>query len=320
MVKYLSRSTTIFLLLVTLLFSLAQASVAPVPSCSSPRIALQDLPISLRETQSFDLNDFFSGYNLNFSIPTKPEFVFLRDKLTTLKQTPQNQSGLRNYHLASEGNSWGATLVTLSVFGNDTIIRWGATPANESLPVLTNEAVVTSDPNMHCYDAVWFRAEMIALVDCSKNSTFGLQNYFLYVNTSSKAVLPPVKNDLYVPFTNIWHRKIRLLTEDGYHYLIRAYFAEHVDQWDHNTYLEIMSVNNPLKPWTIRVMDRSFLHQDKLSIMDFDVYLGDIYILDYHSGVIRFDITTSQTIVITGRYRTDSGFRRMGVYSSNMVN
>jgi hypothetical protein len=320
MVKYLSRSPTTFLLLAALLLSLAAASVAPVPTCNSPRTALQDLPISLRETQSFDLNDFFSGYNLNFSIPTKPEFVFLRDKLTTLKQTAKNQSGLRNYHLGSEGNSWGSVLVTLSVFGNDTIVRWGATPANESLPVLTNEAVVTSDPSMRCYDAVWFRAEMIALVDCTKNTTFGLQNYFLYVNTSSNAVLPPVKNDLYVPFTNIWHRKIRLHTEDGYHYLIRAFFAEHVDQWDDNTYLEIMSVNNPVKPWTIRVMDRSFLHQDKLSIMDFEVYLGDIYILDYHSGVIKFDITTSQTIVIAGRYRTDSGFTKMGVYSSNMVN
>lgn len=79
-----------------------------------------------------------------------------------------------------------------------------------------------------------------------------------------------------------------------------------------------MSVNNPLKPWTIRVMDRSFLHQDKLSIMDFEVYLGDAYILDYHSGVIKFDITTSQTIVIAGRYRTDSGFTKLGVYSSNL--
>lgn len=75
---------------------------------------------------------------------------------------------------------------------------------------------------------------------------------------------------MYVPFSNIYHRKIRLLTENGYHYLIRAYFAEHVDDhFDDNTYCEIMSVNNPMKPWTIRVMDRSFLHQDKLSIMDF---------------------------------------------------
>jgi hypothetical protein len=321
MVKYLSRSPKLWLLCLALLFSLISASKVPVPTCTSPKVALQDFPISLHETQSFDMNDVFSGYNLNITIPTKPEFVFLREKLFKLKSAPLNQSGLRNYHLSHEGNVWGNTLVTLSVFGNNTVLRWGAAAANESIPQLTEEAIVSNDSNMHCYDAVWFRAEMIAMVDCAKNSTYGMQNYFLYLNTSSKTVLGQVKNDMYVPFSNIFHRKIRLLTEDGYHYLFRAYFAEHVDpHFDDNTYVEIMSVNNPLKPWTIRVMDRSFLHQDKLSIMDFEVYLGDIYILDYHSGVIKFDITTSQTIVIAGRYRTDSGFTRLGVYSSNMVN
>ena len=67
-------------------------------------------------------------------------------------------------------------------------------------------------------------------------------------------------------------------------------------------------------------MDRSFLLQDRLSIMDFKIYLGDMYILDYHTGVISFDITPSQSIVINGRYRTDSGYQRMGIYSSNLDN
>lgn len=67
-------------------------------------------------------------------------------------------------------------------------------------------------------------------------------------------------------------------------------------------------------------MDRSYLNQDKLSITDFKIYLGDIYILDYHSGVISFDLTPSQNIVIKGRYRSESGFTKMGIYSSNMVN
>lgn len=78
---------------------------------------------------------------------------------------------------------------------------------------------------MICFDAVWFQAEAIALVDCAQNSTFGLQNYFYYVNTTTKSFISKLKNDMYVPFSNIYHRKIRLLTEDGYHYLIRAYFA-----------------------------------------------------------------------------------------------
>lgn len=67
-------------------------------------------------------------------------------------------------------------------------------------------------------------------------------------------------------------------------------------------------------------MDRSFLNQDMLSITDFKVYLGDIYILDYHKGVISFDITPSQNIVVKGRYRTDSGYISMGIYSNNLDN
>jgi hypothetical protein len=75
------------------------------------------------------------------------------------------------------------------------------------------------------------------MVDCVKNASVGLQNIFLYLNTTDKKSLGQVKNDMYVPFTNIYHRKIRLLTEDGYHYLIRSYFAEQVDpHLDDNTY------------------------------------------------------------------------------------
>lgn len=194
----------------------------------------------------------------------------LKDKIRLNKFTFKNQSGLRNYHLAHEGNSWGSTLVTLSVFGNDTTVRWGVSHAADEVPDLSYEAVVTNDPNVTCYDAVWFRNEGIILVDCAQKSSFGLQNVFLYLNSTSKAYLGKAKNDMYVPFNNIYHRKISLYTEDGYHYLIRAYFAEHVDDhYDDNTYAEIMSVNNPMKPWTISVMDRSFLYQNKLSIMDF---------------------------------------------------
>lgn len=204
------------------------------------------------------------------------------------------------------------------------MLRWGAASSNSSLPDLSNSVIVENDTKVRCFDAVWFRAEMTLLIDCVQNSSsfgLGLENFFYYVNSSTKATLGKVKNDMYVPFTNIRHRKIRLHTEDGYHYLIRAYFAEAVDLIHAtNTYAEILSVNNPMKPWTIRVMDRSFLHQDKLTITDFEVYLGDIYILDYFSGVIKFDISRQQTIIVVGRYRTDSGYTKMGVYSSNLDN
>ena len=79
-----------------------------------------------------------------------------------------------------------------------------------------------------------------------------------------------------------------------------------------------MTFVDPFKPRTMKIMDRSYLHQDKLSITDFKLYMGNLYLLDYHSCVIIFDITPNQNILITGRYRTDSGFRRFGVYSGNL--
>lgn len=79
-----------------------------------------------------------------------------------------------------------------------------------------------------------------------------------------------------------------------------------------------MTFVDPFKPRTLRIMDRSYLLQSKLSITDCKLYMGNMYLLDYHSGVIIFDITESQHILITGRYRTDSGYVRMGVYSNNL--
>lgn len=51
--------------------------------------------------------------------------------------------------------------------------------------------------------------------------------------------------------------------------------------------------------------------------MDFKVYLGDLYILDYYHGLSRFDITPSQQIVITGKY-IEPGYLKFGVYSDDL--
>jgi len=181
--------------------------------------------------------------------------------------------GLWSYHYAHQGNRWGNVLVTIRRENNMTIVNWGVSDTTHLIPDLSNEATVENDSSVHCYDAVWLRIENIILVDCVQNSStlgIGLVNYFYYINASNKATIGKVKNDMYVAYTNIYHRKISLLTEDGYHYLIRAYLAEFVDEIHRrNTYVEIISLSNPMKPWTIRVMDRSFLHQESLAITDF---------------------------------------------------
>jgi hypothetical protein len=50
----------------------AMGSKVPVPVCNAPRVSLNDLPISLDEIQTFNMNDIFSGYNIRLSIDKKP--------------------------------------------------------------------------------------------------------------------------------------------------------------------------------------------------------------------------------------------------------
>lgn len=48
------------------------ASRTPLPSCNAPRLAETTLPITLDETQTYNMNDLFSGYNLRLTIESKP--------------------------------------------------------------------------------------------------------------------------------------------------------------------------------------------------------------------------------------------------------
>lgn len=74
------------------------ASRIPLPTCSGPKYGSQDLPISLQEVQTFRMDDLFTGYNLNFSIPNQPNFVQFRPKLTEIDSLLRNMDGLHAYH------------------------------------------------------------------------------------------------------------------------------------------------------------------------------------------------------------------------------
>lgn len=235
MVKYLSKGNWLLVLLLTAVL----ASKVPEPTCNTPRFNMLDRPISLQETQHFRMDELFSGYNLNITIPSQPDFVGLRPKLVKTAGSSTPLPGLRNYHFSHTGNVWGNTLVTLSEVNGSTIINWGSSASSSEVPDLSNRVILENDTVIKCFDAVWFRTEMIILVDCVNTSRLGigLNNYFYYINSSTKATLGKVKNDLYVGFTSLVHRKIALHTENGYHYLIRAHLAEYVDEVHrHNTY------------------------------------------------------------------------------------
>lgn len=51
------------------------------------------------------------------------------------------------------------------------------------------------------------------------------------------------------------------------------------------TYAEIFLMQNPLKPQLLDVIDYTFLELDKMSIADYQVNMGLIYILVYNKGI-----------------------------------
>lgn len=46
-------------------------------------------------------------------------------------------------------------------------------------------------------------------------------------------------------------------------------------------------IDDPLDPWIVGIIDRSFLKVAKLRIMEVKVYLSHIYILDSTKGIHR---------------------------------
>lgn len=54
--------------------------------------------------------------------------------------------------------------------------------------------------------------------------------------------------------------------------------------------------------------------------MDIKPYMGFIFLLDYHSGLIIFEISSAQHILIDFRYRTDSGYHRFAPFYNSLRN
>ena len=55
-----------------LLIVVMAGSRTPEPTCNTPPIQLNDLPVSIHETQYFNLDNIFTGYNMHYEIENMP--------------------------------------------------------------------------------------------------------------------------------------------------------------------------------------------------------------------------------------------------------
>ena len=66
------------LLIISIVVLAAAISPEPIPTCSRPDSVERIFPISVNEVQTFNVNDIFKGYNLNYTLVGAPDFVYLR--------------------------------------------------------------------------------------------------------------------------------------------------------------------------------------------------------------------------------------------------
>jgi hypothetical protein len=106
-------------------------------------------------------------------------------------------------------------------------------------------------------------------------------------------------NEFYGDFNHHTRRKLFRYHDahNGIEYIIRAYMSH-----DNNSYIELLHASDIKNIEVLRVFDRSQLSLDKLNIVDIHVYLGDIFFLDYYTGLYRLDILRGQMIQVTGHY------------------
>jgi hypothetical protein len=74
---------------------------------------------------------------LNYTLLGNPDFVSIRDKFKLFKSQSLPQKGLKNFHMDHQDNHWGPKLVTLSIEGNSSIVRWGRSDTIDAIPTVT---------------------------------------------------------------------------------------------------------------------------------------------------------------------------------------
>lgn len=317
-----------FASLLLLLLATHVAAIARAPStyCTS-KTTIKQFPLASDELVIHDTADFFSGYNLNVTLGSNNSWASVSNKWQMLDQRNQYFPNIISHYVEPKDNSVGRdSFLLYKDYIGSTMLSYGIIKNTFSLPEVSSTAVVTTDKDVICFDAALFLDHGLAIVDCAKKtgSLFNpYRNYFYIIDLTTHTLKKVIENDLFVSFKSITKRKMMKFSHPeagGFTYLLRSYFSDGVDaEHSDNTYMEIfiVPVEDPTEIEPLRVIDRTFLNLKALRIMDAELYLDDIFLLDYDTGLFRLDILQSQRVAITGRYR-DYGFVKFGVYSDDL--
>ena len=156
-----------------------------------------------------------------------------------------------------------------------TFVHFGFLASNTTAPVINNYIPVEDSPDIFCYDAVIFPVQNVIIVDCStklsKKTSEGFlySNQFYYYKISDGSFIKTLDNEMFIPFQEMKKRQLEIFTDihNDHTFLLRSYLYDGVDAANvANTYVDIFMIADPLDPWIMSVVDRSFLGSKSLQI------------------------------------------------------
>lgn len=265
----------------------------------------------------------FSGYNLDITLASKNTFAVLNKKLTEIDRHDGYFPDIISHYVEHDGNNWGKDSYILYHDNTSYIFAFAKIKDEYHVPEIDFTATINASI-YKCFGAALLVDFGVGIVDCAKKQQDSpyFDNYFIYVDLAAKKISKEVKNAAYVRYTEVTKRKLMKYKDlqTGYEYIIRVHPADGVNREQRgNTYMEIFQARDPYDLQIMKVIDRTYVHTNSLSIIDAKVYLGDIFFLDYLHGLFRLDILHSTEVLITGRYIKD-GFTKFAVYSDDLEN
>ena len=301
----------ILLLVVALLFTILSAK-APTPLCQTLPVT-SILPITVSETQRYDLEYLFNGYNLQITA-SGPEFISTSPKYSVYNKSLPHSMNFSNAKILGNGRFLG-----IETIGEETILYVGMNDQNGGVTIDKNISVEKISAT-RCFDVeeVYSGNTSYAIIDCANFRNNQLwSNEFYYVDLVTMAVREGTKlNDVFVRYTSLGNRHIKFDYDfiNNVSHLYRVVRMEDVDPDHRNqTYVEVFEVSEGLNPYLIEVIDHTIFGQKTLSIADFKFYEGLIYLLDYNRGLFELRFLRNQRVNIRSSFNIKNDVTRFSL-------
>lgn len=203
--------------------------------------------------------------------------------------------------------------------GANSLLYVGMNDENDGVNI-TDVILVESINNIRCFDIeeVYDRNSSFAIVDCAEFRNGRLSsNQFYYVDLQTMKVEETTHyNDIFVHYNMLQKRTIHAFHDprNRLDYIFRVAYRSGVDQANQDrTYIEIFETTRGLKPYLLDVIDHTVLGGSSLSIADFTVYDGFLYVLAYGKGLYELVLTPNQRVEIRSFFEIRMDVNRFAI-------